>query len=141
MIPAAESLNAKIKLFENSVRISQENNEFFSEGSWFSVMQGQGLVAKDYNPIVDILDDADLDHYTDEIKDVIKNSVNVMPAHAEFIEKICSIKNNSYNIKNTKVSLADKNLVRTGADRSCLFHLMRNQKSTSILKSTPKVSE
>lgn len=92
MIPAPESLNAKIKLFENSGRISQENNEFFSEGSWFSVMQGQGLVAKDYNPIVDILDDADLDYYTDEIKDVIKNSANAMPTHAEFIEKFCSIK-------------------------------------------------
>ena len=94
MVSAPESLNAKIKLFENFGRISQENNEFFSEGSWFSVMQGQGLIAKDYNPIVDILDDADLDHYTDKIKDVIKNSANVMPMHAEFIEKFCCIKNN-----------------------------------------------
>ncbi|WP_049631703.1 tryptophan halogenase family protein [Cellvibrio sp. pealriver] len=84
-----QTLQNKIALFEESGKIFRDNNELFTEESWIAVMAGQGLSAKDYNPLVDSLDDVDLERMAKDIKSAISNSVSVMPTHKEFIANYC----------------------------------------------------
>lgn len=90
-MPVTETLNRKIELYERAGRLFRDNNELFTEESWIAVMQGQGLVAQDYNPLVDVLDDTEFHNILGDIHSTIQKSVAVMPTHAQFIEKYCAI--------------------------------------------------
>lgn len=85
-----ETLQKKLDLYQASGRLFRDNNELFDEVSWFSVMQGQGLRARDYHPLADQLESAEFLRLMDEIKSVIGRSADAMPTHAEYIAKYCS---------------------------------------------------
>jgi tryptophan 7-halogenase len=85
-----QSLQSKIALFENAGKLFRDNNELFTEESWISVLNGQGIVANDYNPLVDVLAEADLDRMSNDIKSAIARSVESMPSHSDFIANYCS---------------------------------------------------
>jgi tryptophan halogenase len=86
-VPA--SLARKIGLYEHSGRLFRDNNELFSEESWFAVMQGQGVIAQDYNPLVDILPEENLHRFFNDIKNAMSHSVAAMPAHSDYIASYC----------------------------------------------------
>ena len=67
----------------------RDNNELFDEVSWIAVMQGQGLKARSLHPLVNLLDDDVLDKSMQEIREVISNSAEFMPSHADFIARYC----------------------------------------------------
>ncbi|MGV8834849.1 tryptophan halogenase family protein [Cellvibrio sp.] len=98
-MPVNESLRNKMALFENNGRIFRDNNELFTEESWIAVMQGQGMNASDYNPLVDALDDADLQRMVNDLKVAIANSVSAMPDHWDFVKHFCSSQKNNILIK------------------------------------------
>lgn len=50
-----DSLQEKIELFGGRGRIFRENDELFNDTSWFSIMIGQGLSARGYDPLADVL--------------------------------------------------------------------------------------
>lgn len=64
-------------------------NELFSEGSWMQVMLGQGVVPKEYHPIVDLMSDAELDAFLRNIKASVQQKVETLPAHMEFVNAYC----------------------------------------------------
>lgn len=83
------TLENKIELYQNTGRIFRDNNELFGEVSWLAVFEGQGLEARNYNPLVDTLTRQQLFEKLDNIKSVIDQSAEAMPPHNDFIARYC----------------------------------------------------
>jgi len=89
-MPIPETLKEKIDLFMGHGRIFRENNELFNDNSWFSVLVGQGLRPRGYDPLVDVLPLQELRDRAAHIHSVIGNSAEKMPDHWDFIAKNCA---------------------------------------------------
>lgn len=85
-----ETLQNKIDLYRQSGRLFREGDELFSETSWLQVMHGQGIRAQGYDPLVDLLPKAEIIKLVNNVGEVIRKCVDVMPTHAEFIAKNCA---------------------------------------------------
>lgn len=83
------SLAHRIEMFKSSAKIYKHANELFGESSWIQVMMGQGLVPEQYHPIVDLMDDNELNSFLMSIKEGAKRKVDNMPNHVEFINHYC----------------------------------------------------
>lgn len=88
-MPIPDSLAHRIELFRETGRVFMGQNELFSEGSWMQVMLGQGVVPKEYHPIVDLMSDAELDAFLRNIKASVQQKVETLPAHMEFVNAYC----------------------------------------------------
>jgi tryptophan halogenase len=88
-MPIPEYLQNKIDLFKANGRIFREDEELFNQTSWLSVMVGQGIIPNGYHPMVDILDEVQIQQRMSNVRDVINKSVDYMPSHQEFIDKNC----------------------------------------------------
>lgn len=86
-IPA--TLERKVELFRANGRIFREDEELFSEESWIQVFLGQGIIPQGYDPLVDIRSEAQVVQYLGNIENVIRKCVDVMPMHADFVDKYC----------------------------------------------------
>ncbi len=86
-------LQEKIDLYQANGRIYRQDSELFNETSWLAVMHGQGIRPRGYHPLVDALAEQEVERRLMHIKQVIDNSVNVLPTHAEFIAKHCAAPN------------------------------------------------
>lgn len=86
-VPA--SLQQKIDLFSDSARVFKAGNELFGEESWIQVMMGQGILPKAYHPTPDALNDADLKQLLKNIRASVRNTVDHLPSHREFIDYYC----------------------------------------------------
>ena len=82
-------LQAKMDLYNANGRIYRQDAELFNETSWLAVMHGQGLKPKGYNPLVDVMVDAEIERRLTHIHSVISKSADTMPMHKDFIEKYC----------------------------------------------------
>lgn len=87
-IPA--TLERKLELFRANGRIFREDEELFNQTSWLSVMLGQGLMPNGYHPVANVLDEIQIQKRLDDVKNVIEQSVDYMPSHAEFIATHCA---------------------------------------------------
>ena len=67
----------------------REGTELFTEPSWLQVMNGQGLRPGAHHPLVDILSDRELTEYLNDVRQVIRKCVDVMPAQQDFIARHC----------------------------------------------------
>jgi tryptophan halogenase len=85
-----ESLEHKIQLFRSHGRIFRENNELFNETSWLAVMHGQGIRTQGYHPLVDGFTEQEVSRRLGHIKQVIDNSLAILPDHRAYIEKHCA---------------------------------------------------
>jgi len=84
-----ETLKHRIEMFKDSGRIFQKNNDIFSENSWSQVMLGQGLLPKEYHPIVDMMSDEELELFLNSIKSSVNILVEKLPTHQQFIDHYC----------------------------------------------------
>ncbi|MES1195979.1 MAG: tryptophan halogenase family protein, partial [Steroidobacter sp.] len=89
-ISIPESLQEKIKIFQNTGRTFRENEELFNTTSWFAVLMGQGLKPKRYDPVVDLLNLDETRKRLEEIQQVVISAANYMPTHDDFIKQNCS---------------------------------------------------
>ncbi|MDR3527579.1 MAG: tryptophan 7-halogenase [Rhizomicrobium sp.] len=83
-------LRDKIDVFLSRGRVFRENEELFTDTSWFAVMVGQNLRPRGYDPLADVMTDSMLRQRMRNIKTTILNSCNAMPAHRDFIKKNCA---------------------------------------------------
>ena len=83
-------LRAKFDMFRLSGRIFRDNNELFTETSWLSVMVGQGIVAGSYHPAADQLPDEETLARLAHLREVVRNSADLMPMQAEFLQRFGS---------------------------------------------------
>lgn len=90
-MPIPDSLQDKIDLYQSSAGLYRDNNELFSEPSWLSVLHGQGIKAKGYNPIVDMMSDEQLEAELLNIRQVISECAKVMPSHEDYLRENCEM--------------------------------------------------
>ena len=84
-----ESLTHRIELFRQTGRVFKIPTELFGENSWIQVMMGQGLIPEQYHPIVNMMDDAELEKFLTGIHASVKDMVSQLPEHQRFIDHYC----------------------------------------------------
>ncbi|MGX1113080.1 tryptophan halogenase [Pseudoalteromonas sp. MBR-15] len=82
------SLAKKIALYKTSGKLVREDDELFAEVAWQQVLIGQGLIAEDYHPLTNALTDNQLNDLFSNLKTLINSTVEQLPSHSEFLEKI-----------------------------------------------------
>ncbi|MDE2251291.1 MAG: tryptophan 7-halogenase [Gammaproteobacteria bacterium] len=87
-VPA--SLQTRLDLFRTHGRVFREGNELFAKVSWLQVMHGQRVRPASYHPLTDLLSEAEIRAYLEEIEGVIAACTEVMPSHARFIADHCA---------------------------------------------------
>jgi tryptophan halogenase len=85
-IPLTDTLREKIELFRSHGRILREDTELFPLLSWLSVMVGQNIIPRRYDPLVDGLDSRKIQSRLDELRASVKDCVEAMPSHWDFIQ-------------------------------------------------------
>jgi tryptophan halogenase len=86
-----DSLQAKIDLYQSSGRLFRENNELFNEISWFSVMNGQGLVPRTYHPLVNNLPEQQRQQNLSHIAGAMHEAEQQMPDHKTYLQQFCKV--------------------------------------------------
>ena len=90
-MPIPDSLRSKISLYQSHGRIIRDNNELFTPNGWLQVMHGQGVRARGYHPLVDLLDEREIADFLDDTQTLIKKCVGVMPTHEDYLKAIQSV--------------------------------------------------
>jgi tryptophan halogenase len=85
-----DSLAAKLSLFRERGEVRMVPGDLFSETSWFAVLYGQGITPESYHPIADSMPEDELQLTIARIRGAIKKRVDLLPTHAEFIERCCA---------------------------------------------------
>ena len=85
-----DTLQAKIDLYEANGRLFRENNELFNEISWFSVMNGQGIVPRSYHPLVKNMAEQQRQQNLSHIAGAMHEAEQQMPDHKSYLQKYCS---------------------------------------------------
>ncbi|WP_434938143.1 tryptophan halogenase family protein [Shewanella sp. HL-SH8] len=88
-MPIPASLQHRIDMFSQSGKVYKYGNELFGESSWIQVMMGQGIMPKEYHPIVDMMEDDELANFLNNIKSTAKRKVDTLPPHFDFINHYC----------------------------------------------------
>ncbi|TMJ16782.1 MAG: tryptophan 7-halogenase [Alphaproteobacteria bacterium] len=83
-----DSLATKLHLFETRGEVLAADHDIFREISWFAVLYGQGVVPKGYHPLADAMSDDDLSLTLSQIRAAIRERVDSLPSHAQFLDSI-----------------------------------------------------
>ena len=89
-IPA--SLEHRLNLFFKSGRAFREQDELFSEGSWYQVMMGQGMHPEGYHPFVDNTPNNELVQFLEKTRSNVMETVASWPDARQFISQYCPTK-------------------------------------------------
>ena len=84
-----ETLTHRIELFRQTGRVFKVPPELFGENSWIQVMLGQGLMPDQYHPIVNMMDDVELEQFLSGIHGAAERLVDQLPEHQRFIDHYC----------------------------------------------------
>ncbi len=84
-----ESLSRRIQLFEAGGKVFREGDELFSKVAWLQIMIGQGLVPRDYHPVVDLIDTGQLNEILQRTRARVDQAIRSMPTHQQVIEQHC----------------------------------------------------
>lgn len=84
-----ESLDAKMRLFEENGLLHKDPEDLFRESSWVQVMIGQGLSPRGYHAMADRLTADQLSAFLADVQRIIARAENALPGHAEFIDSHC----------------------------------------------------
>tara|TARA_R110000737_G_scaffold70208_3_gene98685 strand:+ start:3199 stop:4689 length:1491 start_codon:yes stop_codon:yes gene_type:complete len=83
-----ESLAEKMALFKSSGKVFRDYDDLFTEIAWQQVMIGQGLIPNDTHPLSAQLTKIQLEELFDNLKVLIQRSVDKLPSHEEFLQKV-----------------------------------------------------
>ena len=75
-----DSLAYKIDQFRASGRIMLSADALFRDASWFAVLDGQGVAAADYNPMIEAMGGEDNLRHLQAVRDAIRQSTAQLPA-------------------------------------------------------------
>ncbi len=82
-----DHLQQTLELFMDSGRFFRDGDEMFAIVSWVQVMIGQNLVPTAYHPAVDMVPEAEIREFAASARGVIRNCVEAMPTHEQFIAR------------------------------------------------------
>jgi tryptophan halogenase len=80
-MPVPDTLRHRIDLFAASGRVAFEERELFVESNWLSVMLGQGIEPRRYDPLAELLPLPELQRRLAELRAQIAGTAAAMPAH------------------------------------------------------------
>ena len=86
-IPA--SLQHRIDLFSETGRVFRVPNELFAENSWIQVMLGQGIMPRQFHPAADLMGDAELSRFLEDIRVPISQTLRQLPSHQAYVQRYC----------------------------------------------------
>ena len=89
-MPIPERLQRKMDLFASNGRLYREGEELFAEVSWLQVMLGQGLKPRAYHPFADLLPEAEVMAYLNNVEQVVAKCAKAMPMQSDFIATHCA---------------------------------------------------
>ena len=89
-IEKPDSLKQKMEMYEQSGNIIIQGIELFKEGSWFAIMDGQGMRPKSYHPFADIPSDEELQRRLELMARDVQTRVQSFPSHDEYIRLNCA---------------------------------------------------
>jgi tryptophan halogenase len=82
-----ETLAHRIRLFRDTARVFRPPMELFAENSWTQVMLGQGLTPHHHHPVTDLMGDAELRQFLENIRQNVERTVAKLPAHADYVAR------------------------------------------------------
>jgi tryptophan halogenase len=85
-----DTLQRKIDLFASNGRIFRDSHDLFAEASWLQVMVGQRITPRGHHPFAQLAEVGECRAMAADIADVIRQCVDVMPGHADFIRQHCA---------------------------------------------------
>jgi tryptophan halogenase len=85
-----DSLTERIELFRSHGRILREDFELFPTQSWLFVFVGQNIMPESDDPLVNMFDPQFVNDNLADIRDVVRQCAQSMPAHEDFIKQNCS---------------------------------------------------
>lgn len=74
--------------YRTTGRIVVESDELFREASWLAVLNGQGVVARGYNPVADTLDSAANRAQIEQIAALIARAAPTLPRHDDALAEL-----------------------------------------------------
>jgi len=74
--------------YRRSGRVMLGSDELFREASWLAVLNGQGILAEDYNPLADTVDPAINRKQLEQVADLVARAAATLPPHDEALERI-----------------------------------------------------
>jgi tryptophan 7-halogenase len=83
-MPIPDSLAERIELYRGTGRIFQRQHELFSDLSWFFILDGLGIEPRDYNPLIDSVDFAQVKSLMGQLSGKVASAVAVAPSHDSF---------------------------------------------------------
>ncbi len=92
-MPIPDDLAYKVALYRLRGEVVTRQYDHFSEPSWISIYNGQGLVPQSYDPLADRLPVEQLRALMEQRRDTIRGVVNRLPSHAAFIAQHCASPN------------------------------------------------
>jgi tryptophan halogenase len=84
-----DTVSETMELFEASGRMFISADHLFTGPSWLSVMLGQGLSPRRYDPLVDTIPDGELQAHMHSVRGDIDRAVAAMPEHMAYVRHFC----------------------------------------------------
>lgn len=88
-MPIPASLEQRMRLFKETGKVYIKPYELFVEASWLQVMVGQGIIPQHYHALVNEMSDQDLVQFLTEMRNSIKQTLQKMPSHHDYIQHYC----------------------------------------------------
>ena len=85
-----DTLTEKLELFASRGEVKPRLGDLFSEVSWLAVLYGQGITPTSHHPIADAMSDDDLELTLARIRQAIKQRVEGLPKHGDYIRRYCA---------------------------------------------------
>jgi tryptophan 7-halogenase len=89
-----ETLDRKIRLFQNRGHVVTYAEESFGDSSWITMYAGFGIGPSRYDPRVDEIEDRVLRDRLSQLRQVIQTAAQAAPKHEEFIARHCAAAGN-----------------------------------------------
>jgi hypothetical protein len=86
-MPIPDTLQHQIELFRETGHVVIYDPQGFSVPSHVSLLMGLGIVPKTYDPLIDMIDLAQLQTHFARVRDSIGRTMQAMPPHADYIKK------------------------------------------------------
>jgi tryptophan halogenase len=85
-----ETLQRKIDLFAARGRLFQSDYDLFAEPSWIAVLLGQNIRPRNYDPLVDTLDEEMVKGQMARLSALVRQTAEALPSHEAFIARYCA---------------------------------------------------
>ena len=79
------SLQHRIDLFRETGNVFHVPGELFAENSWIQVMMGQGVMPQRHHATADTMEDAELRHFLDDIRNHVVGTASRLPSHMDYM--------------------------------------------------------